>query len=56
MDAIEFDRELQRRLAVLEDPEYHDPARADLPARDLVALLIAAVVLISAMLAWGYPW
>jgi hypothetical protein len=56
MDATEFDGELQRRLALLEDPEYHDPARADLPARDLVVLLIAAVVLIAAMLAWGYPW
>lgn len=40
-----FDRELERRLAVLESPDYSDPARDDLPNRDLVALCIGIVFL-----------
>lgn len=56
MDDNEFRRELDRRLAVVEDPAYEDPAGADLPARDLVILLVASVAVIAAALGWGYPW
>lgn len=56
MDAAEFRQELERRLVVLEDPAYDDPAMADLPTRDLLALLIGGIVVIVALLVWGYPW
>ncbi|MGH3518637.1 MAG: hypothetical protein ACRDQ7_14705 [Haloechinothrix sp.] len=56
MDAVQFRRELDRRLAIIEDPDYDDPACADLPVRDLLILLFASVVVIGAMLLWGYPW
>src|SRR5688500_17287450 len=38
MDVDRFEAELSRRLAVVEDPDYDDPARADLPRTDLVLL------------------
>lgn len=53
--ADDFDRALEARLAVIEDPDYVDPARADLPAMDLVLLGIAAVVAIVLMIVWSYP-
>ena len=53
--ADDFERELEARLAVLEDPEYVDPARADLPARDLAVLAVLGLVLIVAMIWWSYP-
>jgi hypothetical protein len=56
VDGNEFRRELDRRLAVVEDPAYEDPARADPPVRDLVLLLVASVAVIAAALWWGYPW
>jgi hypothetical protein len=56
MDDNEFRRELDRRLAVVEDPAYDDPARVDLPVRDLVVLLVGSVAVIVAALGWGYPW
>lgn len=56
MDATEFRAELDRRLAVIADPEYDDPAARDLPARDLLILLAGSVILIAVLLAWGYPW
>ena len=51
----DFDRELQARLAVIEDPGYVDPARADLPARDLMLLLVAGALVIALMIVWSYP-
>ncbi|RZU32045.1 hypothetical protein [Blastococcus saxobsidens] len=51
----DFERELQARLAVIEDPTYDDPARADLPARDLVVLAVLGVLTIVAMIVWSYP-
>ena len=51
----DFDRELETRLAVLEDPNYDDPARADLPARDLVLLAVLSVLTIVLMVVWSYP-
>ncbi|MDR7303765.1 hypothetical protein [Haloactinomyces albus] len=56
MDAMQFRQELERRLAVLEDPAYDDAARTDLPVRDLIALLTAGIALVGTLLAWGYPW
>jgi hypothetical protein len=53
--ADDFERELQARLAVIEDPDYVDPARADLPVRDLTILVVVGIVLIVAMIWWSYP-
>jgi hypothetical protein len=45
--------ELERRLAQIEDPGYHDPAQAPLPGRDIAVLLLLAVVLsVAAFLIW----
>ena len=50
----ELDRELERRLAILEADDAEDPARKDLPAIDFI-LLAALVVLTSVvMFVWGY--
>lgn len=53
--ADDFDRELQARLAVIEDPDYVDPARADLPARDLTILVVLGAVLVVLLILWSYP-
>jgi hypothetical protein len=55
MNTDRYEAELSRRLAAIEDPEYDDPARADLPRADLLVLLVCVVVLVVAMWAWGYP-
>lgn len=55
MGSDDFESELARRLAVLEDPEYVDPARRDLPARDLVLLTAVGALVIALMWWWGYP-
>ncbi len=50
----EPDRELERRLAILEADSADDPARKDLPAIDYI-LLAALVILTSVvMFVWGY--
>ncbi len=50
----EPDRELERRLAILETYDADDPARKDLPAIDYI-LLAALVILTSViMFVWGY--
>ncbi len=51
----DFDPELATRLAVIEDPTYDDPARADLPARDLVLLAVLSVLTVVGMIIWSYP-
>ena len=50
----EVREELERRLATLEDPDYEDPGRADLPGRDIA--LVSAFVVVLSFLAyvWGY--
>lgn len=53
--ADDFQRELQARLAVIEDPGYVDPARADLPARDLTLLVVLGGLLVVLMIWWSYP-
>ena len=46
--------ELERRLALIEDPAYEDAARADLPARDIWLVLALVVVICVVAYAWGY--
>ncbi len=53
--ADDFDRELQERLAVIEDPGYVDPARDDLPRRDVVLLAVLGALVIVLMIVWSYP-
>jgi len=53
--ADDFDRELQARLAVIEDPDYVDPARVDLSARDLTLVVVLGGLLIVLMVWWSYP-
>ena len=53
--ANDFERELHARLAVIESPDYVDPARVDLPARDLVLLVVLGGLLVVAMIWWSYP-
>lgn len=55
MDVDRFEAELSRRLTVIEDTDYDDPARADLPRTDLAFLLVGVVVVLVAMWVWGYP-
>ena len=49
----EFEQELERRLAILEAPDYEDPARKDLPALDLAILAIVIVVSVVGLYLWG---
>jgi hypothetical protein len=46
-DDPRFDRELARRLDLIESPDYRDPALADLPIPDLVGLAILVVVTVA---------
>jgi hypothetical protein len=46
VDDPELKRELERRLDLIEDPAYDDPARRDLPAGDIVGLLGLVVVIV----------
>lgn len=39
-----FSEELERRMAILEDDGYEDPARNDLPVGDIVALVVIVVL------------
>ena len=55
MDEDDFEAELQRRLALIEDPAYADPARRDLPAQDLVLLVVLSALVIALAWWWGYP-
>lgn len=50
-----FAQDLERRLAVIEDPDYVDPAREDLPARDLGLLTIIGAVVVVLLVLWTYP-
>jgi hypothetical protein len=55
MNTDRYDAELSRRLTTIEDPDYDDPARADLPRADLILLAVGVVVVVVAMWLWGYP-
>lgn len=52
---VDADEELNRRLDVIEDPSYLDPAQRDLSALDYLLLVAINVALVGAMLwyAWG---
>lgn len=54
MQGSEFRRELERRLEILEAPDYEDPARKDLPALDLVLLAVSVIAITVVMYWWGY--
>lgn len=47
-------RELNRRLNIVSDPNYGDPARVDIPGRDLgIWFAATATILIVAIVMWG---
>ncbi|MGW0469022.1 hypothetical protein ACWDX6_27755 [Streptomyces sp. NPDC003027] len=46
---------LRRFTEIIEDPGYADPARQNLPARNLVVLLVTSVAVIVGLLVWRYP-
>ena len=51
-DTEAFEAELERRLALMDAPDYEDPAREDFDARAL--LTIAAFVVVVCALAAGW--
>jgi hypothetical protein len=46
--------ELERRLDVIESPEYEDPARESFGAGDFIAVAALVVVVSVVFLVWGY--
>lgn len=50
----EFNEELERRLQMIEQPDYEDPARNDLPYVDLVLLTVVIFFTVVLMYWWGY--
>lgn len=54
-DNSEIRQELDRRLAILDDPAYSDPARADLSGREIaIWFAIAAAITAVALLLRGW--
>lgn len=49
-----FGEELERRLEVLEAPDYEDPARGDLPTVDVIIVGIVVLITVVGMYWWGY--
>lgn len=49
-----FEAELERRLEILESPDYADPARRDLSGLDYLLLGVIVAVTVTAMYWWGY--
>ncbi|AWC25035.1 hypothetical protein WHT83_11180 [Aminobacter sp. P9b] len=50
----EMRRELNRRLNIVADPSYGDPARADISGRDLgIWFATTAAILIVALAMWS---
>lgn len=50
-----FEDELERRLALLDDPASGEAPPADLPRRDVLLAALALAVLSAALVWWGYP-
>jgi hypothetical protein len=50
----ELEAELERRLALIEAPDFVDPARESFTATDLIALAALVVILSVGFLVWGY--
>lgn len=46
--------ELERRLDLIEAPDFDDPARESFTATDFIALTVLVAVLSVAFLVWGY--
>lgn len=54
-DNSEIRQELDRRLAILADPDYPDPARADISGREIaIWFAIAAAICAAAFLLRGW--
>lgn len=54
-DNNEIRQELDRRLAILADPDYGDPARADISGREIaIWFAIAAVICAASLLLRGW--
>lgn len=54
-DNSEIRQELDRRLAILDDPDYRDPARADISGREItIWFTIAAAITAMALLLRGW--
>ncbi|WGW11523.1 hypothetical protein LWF01_15735 [Saxibacter everestensis] len=54
MDAERFERELERRVALLEDADSGEAILPPLPARDLWLAVAGLVVISVFMIWWGY--
>jgi hypothetical protein len=52
--AGEFEVELERRLALFEDPASDEGVLPGLPSRDLVVAVLALVVVGALLLWWAY--
>lgn len=50
----EFEMELERRLALFEDPASDEGVLPGLPARDVVVALVVLVVIGAVLVWWGY--
>ncbi len=55
MSQADYESELERRLLLIEHPDYEDPARHDLPRIDFVLLIVGSAVVIALAWIWGYP-
>lgn len=55
MTTTDFDDELARRLALLEDPTSDESILPPLPARDVWLAAVAIAVVGVALTWWGYP-
>ncbi|MFU0507138.1 hypothetical protein [Pseudaminobacter sp. NGMCC 1.201702] len=50
----EIRRELDRRLNIIADPNYEDPARTDISGRELgIWFAVTAVILVGAIAMWS---
>jgi hypothetical protein len=49
-----FDDELSRRLDLLEQTDYDDPASVDLSGREMLLFLVVSVVVMLLVHLWGY--
>lgn len=49
----DLNEELRRRLAVLEDPNYEDPAQRNLSLQDFLLLTALVVLTVVVSYAWG---
>lgn len=50
----EFAAELERRLEIIEAPDYENPAGRDLPRVDLLVFAVLGVLVVVLVHVWGY--